>query len=180
MSSYGEGWSAWDMQTDARAQRVNDALKPVQVRSGMGAVNGVTPLMEVDAMEQAALGVDDGEDDDFERGRAEGYAEGRRAGARAFLEFCFKDGYHPGVSMRRLYGMAQKLSPDLIAQMSGADCGSMFGETRAAWDYRLLAMFDGTGVKGRDGKREGAKEKYRQAQMGNSNRKNGAKRSRQL
>ena len=177
MSEYGETWSAWDAQCDPRSQRVNDALQPVQVRSGVEAVNGVTPLMIVDAMERAAAGVDD---DEFEAGFAEGKAAGRAAGVRAMLEFVFKDGYHPGVSMRRLYGLAQKLAPEQVAQMSGADLGSMFGETRAAWDYRVLAMFEGTGVKGRDGKREGSKQRMSEAQRGNVNRVNGAKKRRAL
>lgn len=175
MSSYGEGWSAWDAQSDACAQQVNDALKPVQARSGMGAVCGITPLMEIDAMERDAAG-----DNDYEAGHAEGYAEGRAAGVRAMLDFVYLDGYHPGVAMRRLYGLAQKLSPQLIAEMSGADLGGMFGETRAAWNHRVLAMFRGTGVKGRDEKREGAKDKMSEAQQGNKNRSNGAKRCRAL
>lgn len=54
-------WSAWDAQNDPNAQRVNDAIRPVVARSGVDAVHGVTPLMEVCAMEEH-------EEDSYEEG----------------------------------------------------------------------------------------------------------------
>ncbi|MGB0991715.1 MAG: hypothetical protein ACPG32_04510 [Akkermansiaceae bacterium] len=164
-------FSPWEAQSDPRAQRVNDALRPVVARTGIDAVNGITPLMEVVAAEGSAC-----DDEDFEAGRWEGRIEGLREA----LFLIFEDGYHPGLSMRRLYALAARIAPETIACMSAADLGSMFGETRAAFDNRMNKMFEGTGVRGRDQKRMGSVEKMRESAGGNDNRANGEKKKRIL
>lgn len=177
MSSYGKKWSAWDEQSEAGGKRVNAALHGVQVRSGVGAVDTMTPLDVVCALEE---GVELVEESDYDEGYAAGVLAGRSEGMVSALNFIFKDGYHPGVVMRRAYGLAQKLRPALIACMSMADLGSMFGETRAAWQARMKMLFKGVNIRSRSEKRVGAKSRMAEAQRGNKNRVNGAKRDRQV
>ena len=161
-------WSAWDAQTDAQA-RVNESLSPVVRRSGVDAVQEMTPLDFVMAMDD----VDTSNDDDYNAGRECGLEEGRLDGVRIALRMIFKDGYHPGLSMRRLYALALKLESGLVSDMSAADLGCMFGEGRAAFDKRMLLMFRPMGLRSRDQKRESVVRKLRVAQRGNGNRRNG-------
>lgn len=163
-------WSAWDAQSDPRLERVNDALRPVVARTGIDAVHGVTPLMEVAMLEEAEALT---EDDAYEEGLVEGHRLGAVDGMRETLRIIFKDGYHPGLAARRLYCLAQRMAPELIAEMSLADLGSMFGETRQAFEARMDKVFGDSGVRGRDQKRKGAAERMAAAQMGNTNRKQG-------
>lgn len=59
------------------------------------------------------------------------------------LYYIFQDGVHPGCTIRRLYFIAQKMSPALVLHMSGSELAEMLGETRAAWSARVQRLFTG-------------------------------------
>ena len=94
------------------------------------------------------------------------------------LMFMFQDGPHPGCVMRVVYLLAQRLKPELVLNMSGAELADMIGETRAAWSARNKRIFtrylEERGVKasrGRLQKSSAACAKYAVAALGNTNRR---------
>jgi hypothetical protein len=82
---------------------------------------------------------------------------------------------HPCEVLRRLYAVAYALRPDLILHMGDRDIGMMFGETPAAVSWRMHRIFDGK-LHVRSAKREESRGSYREASMGNNNRRNGTMR----
>lgn len=96
------------------------------------------------------------------------------------LDYFFADGPHPGAVLRRVFGLAKAVRPQLIMHMSLHDLGQMFGDGRAAWSFRIKSIFNGYLKKmtGMDftlpwQKSPGAVAKYSEAQKGNSNRRHG-------
>lgn len=94
------------------------------------------------------------------------------------LHFIFQDGEHPGCTTRLLYLLAQRMQPELILHMSGAELADMLGETRAAWSARNKRIFTGylkargsKAAKGALQKSDSASAKYALAARGNTNRR---------
>lgn len=162
--------TAWEQQTEALVRRCYEQLDAVCVRAGAEPREDETPLDIVAAIEEG------GAEDEV----AEALREGRTEGVRLALEFVFQDGCDPAVVMRRLYATVSQLAPELIHGMTFAEQAEMFGETRSAVSGRIRRLFKDTAVRGRNQKRQSAVERMREAQRGNSNRKNGEKKRRVL
>ncbi len=60
--------------------------------------------------------------------------------ALRMLMFIFRDGPHPGWTMRNLYILAHRLKPELLQGMPVESSGAMFGETREAFQARVRIM----------------------------------------
>ena len=143
---------------------MNAVLAVAYQREGREAITTATPMTFADIFEQAPA---DGE----EEGRIRGEA------AIRLLHFIFQDGPHPGNTTRLLYLLAQRLAPELVLSMSGAELADMLGETRAAWSARnkriegYLKARGAKAAKGRMQKSDTAVAKYASAARGNTNRR---------
>lgn len=152
-------------------KRINTALAVAFQREGRVATETSTPVTIAELFEQAP---GDGEEE----------MQIKAETAMRLLHFCFQDGPHPGCTMRLLYLLAQRVSPELVLNMSGAELADIFGETRAAWSARMKRMFTGylkargaKGAKGRMQKSDTAVAKYALAARGNTNRRGKFKRA---
>lgn len=151
--------------------RINDVLRVAYQREGRAVITSETPLTIAEVFEQAP---GDGEEELRIKGET----------VMRFLLFIFQDGPHPGCTMRLLYLLTQRLKPELLLNMSGAELADMFGETRAAWSARQIRMFNGylrargaRAVKGRNQKSDSAAASYASAARGNTNRRGKTKRA---
>jgi len=98
-----------------------------------------------------------------------------------WFEFIFEDGPSPHWALRRLYTLARRYRPELIAHMNGTEVGLLFGRTRAAESNRLQLLFDRlhkcgvAGFRGGGAKRESTRETFATKAKGNQNRARGKK-----
>lgn len=145
--------------------RINDVLRTAYQREGREVITNENP-MTIAQIFEAAPG--DGEEEMRLMCQA----------AKRLLIFVFQDGPHPGCVMRLTYLLAQRISPELILNMSGAELADIFGETRAAWSARQIRMMNGylksrgaKAVKGRNQKSDSAVASYSSSAMGNTNRR---------
>lgn len=152
-------------RVNGHEERMNTALATAYQRAGREAIETATPMTLAQVFEQAP---DDGEE----------HLKLKTETAMRLLYFCFQDGPHPGCTMRLLYLMAQRIAPELVLNMSGAELADMLGETRAAWSARNKRIFTGylkargaKAAKGRMQKSEAAVAKYASAARGNTNRR---------
>lgn len=97
--------------------------------------------------------------------------------AKVLLYF-YADGPHPGAVLRRVFAVTKAIRPDLLLNMSDAEIGMMFGETRAAQSWRRKKIFSNyqrdRGVKGYlspSQKSESSRGVFSAAQRGNTNRR---------
>jgi hypothetical protein len=187
--------------------RINTALAVAYQREGREAVEMNTPMTLAQIMEPAPAGFVDERDDLFEQCRdamrtkfgaagetmvsrllhvhAAVEAESiRRETLLRLLFFQFQDGPHPGCTTRLVYLLAQRLAPELLLNMCGAELADMLGETRAAWSARNKRIFTGylkargaKAAKGRMQKSDTAAAKYASAARGNTNRRGKFKRA---
>ncbi len=151
--------------------RINTALAVAYQREGRAAITTASPMSLAELFEQAP-----GDGD-------EAMAIKNETAVR-FLHFVFQDGAHPGCTTRLLYLLAQRLAPELVLGMSGAELADMLGETRAAWSARNKRIFTGylrargsKAAKGRLQKSDTASAKYASAARGNTNRRGKFKRA---
>lgn len=112
-----------------------------------------------------------------EEGESPEEAQVRMEAFHKLLEYFFQKGPHPAQAMQLLYAVAKALRPDLILHMTVRDLGRIFGDTPAAWSWRIeqcISKFIGRagmrGVRLPCQKSEAARESYRAAQRGNKNR----------
>jgi hypothetical protein len=152
-------------QQDSHEARINDELRIAYQREKRGGPEADRP-MELDEVFEAAPG--DGEDE----------MRIRRETVIRMLYFIFQKGCHPGQTLRLLYILTQRLSPELILHMNGTALANIFGETRAAWSARMLLIFNGylaangqKAIKYAAQKSDTARAKYAAAAIGNSNRR---------
>lgn len=152
-------------------ERISRALAVAYQREGRVPVEARTPMTFAELFEQAP---GDGEEE----------AKIKRETATRLLHFVFQDGPHPGCALRLLYLMAQRLAPELVLNMSGAELADMVGETRAAWSARNKRIFTGylkargfKAAKSRLQKSDAAVAKYASAARGNTNRRGKVKRA---
>lgn len=152
-------------RTNGHEERINVALATAYQREGREAITTATPMSLAQLFEQAP---DDGED----------AMRLKQETAVRLLHFIFQDGAHPGCTTRLLYLLAQRLQPELILHMSGAELADMLGETRAAWSARNKRIFTGylkargsKAAKGALQKSDTASAKYALAARGNTNRR---------
>lgn len=145
--------------------RINEVLRVAYQREGRAAITSETPMTIAQVFEQAP---DDGEQELKIKAEA----------VIRLLLFIYQDGPHPGCTMRLLYLLAQRLKPELLLNMSGAELADIFGETRAAWSARNKRLFTGylqargaKGARGHTQKSETAVRKYASAARGNTNRR---------
>lgn len=174
--------SAWEEQTVAKMERMEDALGCVEARSGIGAVDHYTPLREIADLEEEereaqamSRRLKAGEVTDAQEALDALKKKARLDGMDELLGEIFADGYHPGMAMRRLYAFAIQRRPDLVAGLNRADAGSMFSETRAAFQERMRMIFEPRGMRSRTQKLALSVERMRRSAAGNRNRANGAK-----
>jgi hypothetical protein len=181
--------------------RINTALAVAYQREGREAVEMNTPMTLAQVLDQAPDGAEDERGDLLEQTidamREKHGAAGeamisrlldlhlaveipavRRETATRLLYFQFQDGPHPGCTARLVYLMAQRIAPELVLSMSGAELADMLGETRAAWSARNKRIFTGylkargaKAAKGRMQKSDTAAAKYASAARGNTNRR---------
>jgi hypothetical protein len=145
--------------------RINTALAVAFQREGRSAITTATPMSLAQLFEQAP-------------GDGEEQLAVKSETVVRLLHFIFQDGPHPGCTTRLLYLLAQRLRPELILNMNGAELADMLGETRAAWSARNKRIFTGylkargaKGSRGRLQKSETAAAKYALAARGNTNRR---------
>jgi len=145
--------------------RMNTALAVAYQREGREAITTATPMTFAELFE---LAPGDGEEE--RRLQMETVAR--------LLFFIFQDGAHPGCTTRLLYLLAQRLKPELILSMNGAELADMLGETRAAWSARNKRIFTGylkargvRAAKGRNEKSDTHAERCASAARGNTNRR---------
>lgn len=152
-------------RVNGHEQRINTALAVAYQREGRAAVEMNTPMTLAEVFEQAP-----GDGDEALRIKMET--------AKRLLFFFFQDGAHPGCTTRVLYLTAQRLAPDLILNMSGAELADMLGETRAAWSARNKRIFTGylkargsKAARGGNQKSDTHAERCASAARGNTNRR---------
>lgn len=152
--------------------RMNTALAVAYQREGREAVEMNTPMTFAELFEERAAGDSDE------------VPQIRRETVIRMLHFVFQDGPHPGCVTRLVYLLAQRLAPELVLSMSGAELADMIGETRAAWSARNKRIFTGylkargaKAAKGRMQKSDTASAKYASAARGNTNRRGKFKRA---
>lgn len=152
-------------------ERINTALAVAFQREGRVPFTPATPITIAELFEQAP-----GDGEEELKIKAETLLR--------FLYFCFQDGPHPGCTLRMLYLLAQRLAPELVLSMNGAELADIFGETRAAWSARNNRIFTGylkargfKAAKGRLQKSDAAAAKYASAARGNTNRRGKVKRA---
>ena len=145
-------------------ERINRALAVAFQREGRSAVTMESPMSLAEVTEEG------GEGDEIIRAKMEAVA--------GMLYFIFQDGPHPGCTLRLLYLMAQRIKPELLLHMSGAELADMLGETRAAWSARNKRVFTGyqqaRGLRAARGvfqNSESAAAQYALAARGNKNRR---------
>jgi hypothetical protein len=152
------------MSGTQHARRIRASLAQVAAKHGYAA-EGVTTRTPLDALleaEEAAAG-----------------PEGERADVlKKMMHYFYADGKHPGAVLRRVFGLAKAIAPELLGDMTLAELGLMFGETRAAQQWRIKKIFSdyqkGAGAKGfkaRFQKSEAASAAAARAQRGNQNRR---------
>lgn len=146
-------------------QRINTALAVAFQKEGREAITTATPMTLSEMFEQAP-----GDNDEVSQIRSET--------VNRMLHFIFQDGAHPGCTLRLLYLLAQRLAPDLILNMSGAELADMLGETRAAWSARNKRIFTGylkargsKAPRGSNQKSDTHAERCASAARGNTNRR---------
>lgn len=144
---------------------MNAVLATAFQREGRVAVEASTPRTMAELFEQAP-----GDGDEEMRIKMET--------AVRLLHFCFQDGAHPGCTMRLFYLLTQRLAPELVRRMSGAELAELFGETRAAWSARNKRLFTGylkargaRAAKGHFQKSDTHAARCAAAQRGNTNRR---------
>ena len=147
--------------------RIERVLGVVYRREGFEVADNRTPLDELLERENRL----DGDEDAMEAARRRNQDFGR------MLNYFFADGPHPGVVLRRVYAVAYALRRPLIANMTMADLGHLFGETKAAQSWRIGKIFSGylkkagaKGIKAPGQKTEAARGNYARAARGNDNR----------
>lgn len=152
-------------------ERMNAALAVAYQRDGREAITTATPMTFAQLFEQAP---GDGEEE----------LKMKAETVTRLLHFIFQDGQHPGCTTRLLYLLAQRLAPELVLNMTGAELADMLGETRAAWSARNKRIFTGylkargsKAAKGRLQKSDTASAKYALAARGNTNRRGKFKRA---
>lgn len=153
------------MKHNGHEARINSTLAVAFQREGRFAITTTTPMSLAELFEQAP-----GDGEEEQRIKSETVVR--------MLHFIFQDGPHPGCTIRLLYLLAQRLKPELILNMSGAELADMLGETRAAWSARNKRIFTGylqargaKGARGRHQKSSTAAAKYALAARGNTNRR---------
>jgi hypothetical protein len=194
-------WGCGVTKVNGREERMNTALAVAYQREGRTAVETNTPVTIAEVLEPAAPGMEADREELFEQARdalrdkfgASGEALLARlmythtaieaAAIRCetavrMLHFQFQDGPHPGCTTRLVYLMAQRLAPELVLNMNGAELADMLGETRAAWSARNKRIYTGylkargaKAAKGRMQKSDTADAKYASAARGNTNRR---------
>lgn len=144
---------------------MNATLAVAYQREGREAITTATPMTFAEMCEQAP-------------GDGPEVPQIRREAVTRMLHFIFQDGPHPGCTTRLLYLLAQRLAPELVLAMNGAELADMLGETRAAWSARNKRIFTGylkargaKAAKGRLQKSDAAGLKYASAARGNTNRR---------
>lgn len=152
-------------RVNGHEQRINTALAVAFQREGREAVTIATPMTLAEIFEQAP---GDGEEDLKMKGET----------VVRLLHFIFQDGPHPGCTTRLIYLLAQRLAPELVLNMNGAELADMLGETRAAWSARNKRIFTGylkargvKAAKGRMQKSETHALRCASAARGNTNRR---------
>lgn len=105
-------------------------------------------------------------------------SEIRREALARMLDFFFQSGAHPAAVMKNVYALTKILRPELILDMRCEDLAKLFGNTKAAWSWRLKQIFSATlkkaGAKGTSAgfqKSPAASDAYARAQRGNHNRR---------
>jgi hypothetical protein len=151
--------------------RINTTLAVAYQREGREAITVASPRSCAELLEGAP-------------GDSEEIGKVRSEAIKRMLYFIFQDGPHPGCTLRLLYLLVQRLDPELLLNMSGAELADMLGETRAAWSARNKRIFSGylkaRGAKAARGvfqKSEAACGKYALAARGNVNRRGKFKRA---
>lgn len=158
---------------------------------GTGAIEFATPLSELCAAE-AGVCIDEetlakllqemGLAADATLDGVRTVQEVKTDAVRAMLAFIFSKGPDPRIAIRRLYAVAQEIGPQFIKDMPQEVVALLLGDDagRATVSARSNAIFHGLksvrGFKteiGGNHKTAGAREKMRQAQLGNQNRKGG-------
>jgi hypothetical protein len=152
-------------RVNGHEERMNTVLAVAMQRSGREAITLSTPMTFAELLE---LAPGDGEEE--RKLQMETFAR--------LLFFIFQDGPHPGCALRLLYLVTQRLKPELIMAMCGAELADMLGETRAAWSARNKRIFTGylknrgfKAAKGRMQKSDTAARKSAAAALGNTNRR---------
>ncbi len=150
---------------------MNAALATAYQKSGREAVTTATPMSFAQLFEAAP-----GDGEEIRQVQCETLIR--------MLHFIFQDGPHPGCTTRLTYLLAQRLAPELVLNMSGAELADLLGETRAAWSARNKRIFTGylkargaKAAKGRMQKSDTACAKYASASRGNTNRRGKFKRA---
>jgi hypothetical protein len=144
-------------------QRINSAIARAAARRGyqQEAITTRTPLDDLLAKEE-------GEDAQAQR----------REALSLVLLYFFADGPHPGCVLRRVYAVTKAVKPKLCLDMTLEELALMFGETKAAQQWRIDKIFNDyqrlRGVKGFKAafqKSDEARAAYSRAQRGNHNRR---------
>lgn len=153
-----------DVPVEEHERRINGVLRKAfrkEVARGREPVYHQTPLADLIAAEEG---------DEDERQKLLGQV----------LDYLYSDGPHPGSVLRRVYGLAKSIRPNLIMNMSLNEVGILFGEGRASQSARIKRIFNGYLKKatGHDvtlpwQKSAEACEAYSEAAMGNANRRHG-------
>lgn len=194
-------------KVNGHEERMNTALAVAYQREGREAITTATPITLAEVMERAPVGAEEEREElreqatDAIREKFGAAGEGmiarllhvhaaveaeaiRRETLLRLLHFQFQDGPHPGCTTRLVYLMAQRVAPELVLCMSGAELADMLGETRAAWSARNKRIYTGylkargaKAAKGRHQKSDTADAKYASAARGNTNRRGKFKRA---
>lgn len=167
-----------EFESRGHSQRINEVLGVVFRKNGFEAVDCNTPHKDLIGKERrTGIDIEGLEDEDS----TEEEKAIRDEVFNRMLDFVFQDGPHPGVVMRRLYGLAWAFRRDLIGEMSQRDLAKLFAETPAAMNWRINRMFTdylkSAGMRGRlaGQKTLDAVASYARAAKGNQNRKGGKK-----
>lgn len=152
-------------KTNGHEERINTALAVAYQREGREAITTATPMTFAQLLE---LAPGDGEQERLLQMET----------LVRLLFFVFQDGPHPGCTLRLLYLVTQRLKPELVLAMSGAELADMLGETRAAWSARNKRIFTGylkargaKAAKGRMQKSDTHAQRCASAARGNTNRR---------
>jgi hypothetical protein len=160
-----------DLKVGEHELVVHEAMAAVYRRNGrsLEAVDVRTPL-------DALIAQESGQDDDEYMAQIEA--------VRKWLGWMFEGGPHPDRVMQRVYACARACAPELLLGMSGAEIALLFDQTRAAESARMRSLVNGklqaAGYKSPHlpyQKSESSVAKMRQSAKGNTNRRNGKRRS---
>lgn len=132
--------------------------------SGMGSLSGETPV-------DALMRKEEGESSDEWKVRDEAF--------NRLMHFFFEDGPEPLAVIKRLFATAKAVAPHLLGDMSMEDIALLCGDGgRATVSARIKRIYSGKleragmrAVKAPCQKSADAVRKFREAQMGNTNRK---------